>query len=184
MSNIYGTETRALNQSVRRKIRRFPEDFMFQLTSEEWKNMSSQFVMTSRSKRPKSALPLVFTIHGAVQLPNVLQSDRAIETSILVVRAFNTMGEVLLSLPVTTEEIKEMQSELNRLKQYIKEGFTDYNDINEDTRAQLESINQRLSVANVQFSEIYQALIGMVEHKKELDKPRNPIGFMQPKNDN
>jgi len=69
---IYGVETRALNQAVKRNADRFPVDFMFMLSKEEWteiekvSNMSSQNVMTSPQKRPKSALPNVFTEHGAV----------------------------------------------------------------------------------------------------------------------
>jgi len=63
-AEIYQVETRVLNQAVKRNIRRFPDDFMFQLK----KSISSQFVMTSRSKRPKSAYPLVFTEHAATML--------------------------------------------------------------------------------------------------------------------
>ena len=61
LAELYQVETRVLNQSVKRNIKRFPEDFMFQLTDIEWAAISSQFVMTSRAKRPKSALPLAFT---------------------------------------------------------------------------------------------------------------------------
>ena len=64
LASIYHVETRVLNQAVQRNIRRFPPDFMFQLAKEEWESMSSQFVMTSRKKRPKSARPFVFTEHG------------------------------------------------------------------------------------------------------------------------
>lgn len=68
LAEMYQVETRVLNQSVKRNIQRFPEDFMFQMTSEEWSDMSSQFVMTSRLKRPKTALPLAFTEHSVVML--------------------------------------------------------------------------------------------------------------------
>ena len=63
LAMLYEVETRALNQAVKRNIDIFPEDFMFQLTSKEWKNMSSQIVMTYSAKRPKTALPLAFTEH-------------------------------------------------------------------------------------------------------------------------
>ena len=66
LAEMYQVETRVLNQAVKRNAERFPEDFMFQLSITEWENMSSQFVMTSRNKRPKSALPLAFTEHGVV----------------------------------------------------------------------------------------------------------------------
>lgn len=61
LAELYQVETRVLNQSVKRNIDRFPKDFMFQLSKDEWEGISSQFVMTSRSKRPKTALPLAFT---------------------------------------------------------------------------------------------------------------------------
>ncbi len=63
LAELYNTETRILNQSVKRNIERFPDDFMFQLKDYEWFAMSSQFVMTSKSKRPKTSLPFVFTEH-------------------------------------------------------------------------------------------------------------------------
>lgn len=61
LAEMYEVETRVLNQAVKRNIEHFPEDFMFQLTKDEWQNMSSQIVMTSRNKRPKTAIPLAFT---------------------------------------------------------------------------------------------------------------------------
>lgn len=82
LAEMYQVETRILNQAVKRNIERFPEDFMFQLTLEEWNSMSSQFVMTSRMKRPKSAMPLAFTEHGVVMLSSVLRSGIAIQTSV------------------------------------------------------------------------------------------------------
>ena len=66
LAMLYCVETRVLNQAVKRNRERFPADFMFQITAEEWSFISSQFVMTSRLKRPKSALPLAFTEHGAL----------------------------------------------------------------------------------------------------------------------
>ena len=79
LADIYQVETRVLNQSVKRNIKRFPDDFMFQLTKIEWDNISSQFVMTSRAKRPKSAYPLAFSELGATMISTVLRSDVAIE---------------------------------------------------------------------------------------------------------
>lgn len=63
LAEMYGVETRVLNQAVKRNLTRFPEDFMFQLTSKEWEIMSSQFVMTYSPKRPKASLPYAFTEH-------------------------------------------------------------------------------------------------------------------------
>ena len=68
LADMYQVETRVLNQAVKRNIERFPEDFMFQLSASEWNAISSQFVTTSRIKRPKSSLPYAFTEHGVVML--------------------------------------------------------------------------------------------------------------------
>ncbi len=73
LAEMYGVETRVLNQAVKRNIERFPEDFMFQLNEFEWQSMSSQFVMTSKSKRPISALTYAFTEHGVTMLSGVLR---------------------------------------------------------------------------------------------------------------
>lgn len=165
LAELYQVETRVLNQAVKRNIDRFPEDFMFQLTSQEWNNMSSQFVMTLHTKRPKSAVPFAFTEHGVVMLSSVLRSDIAVQTSILITRAFVAIRRLMIDSPV--ERVQELQHELKELKEYIEEVFIDYNDINEDTRIQLELINKTLAELQVQ--------------KKLFNKPRNPIGFAKPK---
>jgi hypothetical protein len=162
LAEIYQVETRVLNQAVKRNIERFPPDFMFQLTKPEWENMSSQFVTTSRVKRPKSAIPLVFTEHGVVMLSSVLRSDIAVKASILIVRAFVAIRQLVLNPPI--DRVSELQYELKELKRHIEEVFTDYNDINEDTRMQLELINQ--SLAELQSK------------KRTEDKPRRRVGFI------
>ena len=161
LAEMYEVETRVLNQAVKRNIERFPDDFMFQLTAEEWQKMSSQFVMTSRSKRPKTAMPLAFTEHGVVMLSSVLRSNIAIQTSILIVRAFVAIRQLIANPPV--DRVGELEKQMKELKDYIEDVFADYNDINEDTRMQLELINRTLAELQVR--------------KKIEEKPRNPIGF-------
>ena len=75
----YQVTTSALNQAVKRNIERFPEEFMFRISDIEWKNMSSQFVTTSRVKRPKASLPYAFTEQGVAMLSAVLRSGMAID---------------------------------------------------------------------------------------------------------
>jgi len=159
LAGIYQVETRVLNQAVQRNIKRFPDDFMFQLTRDEFYNLMSQFVISSWGGTRK--LPFAFTEFGATMLSSVLRSDVAIDASILVVRAF-VAARQLLSNPLVNE-VKELQNEVRELKQYVEDVFSDYNDINEDTRIQFELINQ--SLAELQAK------------KKALEKPRNPIGF-------
>ena len=167
LAELYQVETRVLNQAVKRNIDRFPEDFMFQVTAEEWVVISSQFVMTSRNKRPKSALPLAFTEHGVVMLSSVLRSDIAVQTSVLITRAFVAMRQIIANSPVNMSA--QLQKEMKELKEYIEDVFADPNDINEDTRMQIELINQVLAELQV--------------HKKLSEKTRRPIGFILPKED-
>ena len=167
LAELYQVETRVLNQAVKRNIDRFPKDFMFQVTAEEWVVISSQFVMTSRNKRPKSALPLAFTEHGVVMLSSVLRSDIAVQTSVLITRAFVAMRQIIANSPVIMSA--QLQKEMKELKEYIEDVFADQNDINEDTRMQIELINQVLAELQV--------------HKKLSEKPRRPIGFIRPEED-
>lgn len=93
LAMIYNVETRVLNQAVKRNINRFPNDFMFQLTKEEFNNLKSQTVTSSWGGR--RSLPYAFTEHGAVMLASVLNSKVALDSSIYVVRAFIKLKEVL-----------------------------------------------------------------------------------------
>ena len=109
LAMMYEVETRVLNQAVRRNIELFPLDFMFQLTAKEWDFMSSQFVMTYPEKRPKAALPLVFTEHGVTMLANVLKSKKARLMSVTVVRAFIKLKEFALNYAELAYKIKELE---------------------------------------------------------------------------
>jgi hypothetical protein len=160
LAEMYQVETRILNQAVKRNAKRFPEDFMFQLTTEEW-NMLSQFVMTYPTKRPKTALPFAFTEQGVAMLSGLLNSDVAIAVNISIMRAFVMVRQLMINPPGEKNYVQK--HELTELKQYLEEIFTDYNDINEDTRLQLELINETL--AEMQSKNTFSA------------KPRRKIGF-------
>ncbi|MBO4370258.1 MAG: ORF6N domain-containing protein [Paludibacteraceae bacterium] len=150
LAELYQVETRALNQAVKRNENRFPEDFMFRLTIAEWNEISSQFVMTSRSKRPKSALPLVFTEHGALMLSSVLRSDVATEISIKITRAFVAMRQALVTLSVPSK-LSELQHSIDDLRNEINEILANQNDINEGTQAQIDAISE--AIAELQAKE-------------------------------
>ncbi len=93
LAELYGVETRVLNQAVKRNESRFPSDFMFQLDEQELKNLISQIVTSSWGGHRK--LPFAFTEHGVLMLSNVLKSDRAIKVSIVIIRVFTKMRELL-----------------------------------------------------------------------------------------
>ena len=132
----------------------------------EWAAISSQFVMTSRAKRPKSALPLAFTEHGALALASVLRSDVAIETGIIVTRAFVAMRQTLTALALPSK-IAEIESSINSLRQEVDDILADQNDINESTRAQLDAISEALAE---------------LQAKEPPQMPRRRIGFIQEDN--
>lgn len=131
LAELYGVETRVLNQSVKRNKDRFPLDFMFQLNEGEWESMSSQFVTTSRVKRPKNSIPLAFTEQGVAMLSGVLRSPTAIEVNIRIMRAFVAIRRYLAT-PNCGH--CQLEGEVKRLAAYIEEILADQNEINEDTR--------------------------------------------------
>ncbi|GHT21392.1 DNA-binding protein [Bacteroidia bacterium] len=126
LAEMYQVETRALNQSVKRNIERFPDDFMFALTSDEWESMSSQFVMTSRMKRPKSALPLVFTEQGIAMLSSVLRSQKAIDVNISIMRAFVLMRRMVIGYEELRKRIEELEINTDAQFSEIYQALTEF----------------------------------------------------------
>ena len=143
LAELYGIETRVLKQAVRRNSARFEgEDFMFELTKEEISR--SQFVILNKGRGSNiKYAPFAFTELGVAMLSSVLNSPTAIEINRGIMRAFVAMRQLIHISPV--DNIGELKNELKELKEYIEEVFTDQNDINEDTRMQLELINQTLA---------------------------------------
>jgi hypothetical protein len=110
LAELYEVETRVLNQSVKRNIDLFPEDFMFQLNQSEWISMSSQIVMTYPVKRPKTAFPYAFTEHGVSMLANILKSKKARLTSISIVRAFIALKQYALNYKDLLDKIIALEA--------------------------------------------------------------------------
>jgi len=165
LAALYEVGTRILNQAVKRNIKRFPKDFMFQLTRKEWNDMSSQIVMTySQSvesndinssqivttypgRRPKIALPYAFTEQGVAMLSGILNSDKAISMNIAIMRAFVEIRKIL---------IKQT-----------------------DFKEQLKEIKERLGEHDAQLNQIYDAIENLLDEKVEEKKwgQRERIGF-------
>lgn len=161
LATMYGVETRVLNQAVKRNIDRFPEDFMFQLTDEELENWKSQIVISNSIKMGLRRKPFAFTELGVAMLSSVLTSKIAIQVNMGIMRAFVAVRKMVTANPVALR-ISTLEKNFAELKQDLEEIFADYNDINEDTRAQLEAIN--IAIADLQ-----------TENKRIV--PRNRIGF-------
>jgi len=114
LAEIYSVSTKALNQAIKRNLERFPNDFMFKLSSSEWKRMRSQIVTASQRKRNIKALPYAFTEHGVTMLASILRSDVAIQMNIAIVRAFIALRE----LPF---DVRRLNSDMIQLKDKIEE---------------------------------------------------------------
>ena len=163
LAEMYGIETRVLKQAVRRNPKRFEgNDFMFELTKEELSR--SQFVTLNKGRGNNfKYMPFSLTELGVAMLSSVLNSKTAIQINMGIMRAFVAVRQ-MVALP-KTDKLTELQNEVKELKDYIEEVFADYNDINDDTRMQLELINQTLAE---------------LQAKKKLEeKPRRRIGFIQ-----
>jgi len=114
LARIYGVETKRLNEQVRRNPKRFPSDFVFQLTPDEaksWHRLRSQFATLKQGQHLKY-LPCAFTEHGAIMAANVLNSDQAVQMSVFVVRAFVKMREVLANNRALAEKLAELERKL------------------------------------------------------------------------
>jgi phage regulator Rha-like protein len=109
LAALYEVETKILNQAVKRNTKRFPSDFMFRLTISEWQAIRSQFVTASQSKRNKDTTPYAFTEQGVAMLSGILNSDKAINMNIAIMRAFAEVRKVLLKQTDLKEQLKEIK---------------------------------------------------------------------------
>ena len=107
LANLYQIEVKALNRAVKRNIKRFPDDFMFQLTKEEWDNLKYHFGTSSWGGKRK--LPYAFTEHGIAMLSGLLNSDIAINVNIQIMRAFVKLRHYVLTQSETDEQIAELR---------------------------------------------------------------------------
>lgn len=127
LAELYGVKTMVLNQAVKRNIKRFPEDFMFKLTKDELVELITNCDRLEKLKH-SSSMPYAFTEHGVTMLSSVLNSDKAIEINVQVVRAFIALRQFVL-------EHKELQEQITELKnyfiQYAKDNDEEINRINE-----------------------------------------------------
>ena len=116
LATMYGTETKKLKQAVRRNIERFPSDFMFELTNEEYKSLRSQIVTLENDGRGKFSKynPFAFTEQGIAMLASVLRSPKAIEVNIQIVRAFVFLRKYALSHSELTLKLQELETRYNK----------------------------------------------------------------------
>ena len=192
LASIYEVETKALNQAVKRNYRRFEgEEFMFQLTSEEWKNFTNSCLQTSQNNNNSDSFsnnydlrsqivtsrfsdkwggirrsPYAFTEIGVAMLSSVLKSEVAIQANRKIMKAFVAYRH-LAELPLAATYL-DLRKQIENLRSEVNDILADQNDINESTRAQLDAISTALAELQAKPSE---------------EKPRRPIGFILPKDD-
>jgi len=119
---LYGVETRALIQAVRRNMKRFPADFMFQITQEEFDSLRSQIVI-SKGRGGRRYLPYVFTEQGVAMLSSVLNSDRAIEVNVAIMRAFVQLRRMIGSHEELARKLGELETRLAEHDEQIQAIF-------------------------------------------------------------
>ena len=167
LAQMYGVETKVLNQAVRRNLERFPEDFMFILTQTECKSLEisvrSQFVTSKSGGNRYSSL--AFTEQGVAMLSSVLRSKTAIEINISIMRAFVTIRNFAFSISAVTSELVEFKERMLQIEQCCKDNADAVSDLSEDMQQELD--------------DIYLALSQLAAKQKENDglKERQKIGF-------
>lgn len=129
LASLYGIETKRLNEQVKRNLSRFPADFMFQLTENEFQNLKSQFATSSWGGTRK--LPYAFTEHGVLMLSSVLNSDKAIQTNIQIMRIFSKVRQMLLDTTEIRIDIAQIQKKLENHDKNIELVFSYLDELSE-----------------------------------------------------
>ena len=166
LAELYQVTTGNLNKAVKRNIRRFPPDFMFQLTKEEFDFLKQTLIFQNgiSSWGGTRKLPYAFTEQGLAMLSGVLNSDIAIDVNMSIMRAFVAIRRMAAALPKpdVATDVAQLRKDFEELKLDIEDILHDQNDINESTRMQLDAISTALA-----------------ELQSKEPKPRKKIGFIQ-----
>ncbi len=149
LAELYQVTTGALNQAVKRNIKRFPPDFMFQLTHQEFANLKSQIVTSSWGGVRK--MPYAFTEQGVAMLSGLLSSDIAINANIAIMRAFVAMRNYIMTTTTVTAELSEIRARLALLEQTGKDNAEAVSDLSEDMRQELDNIYQAIGALSVKI---------------------------------
>ena len=165
LAALYQVETRVLKQAVRRNIERFPSDFMFELTADEFNSLKdslrSQFVISN--KGGIRYMPFAFTEQGVAMLSSVLKSAAAIQTNIAIMRAFVAMRNYIMTTSTITAELSEIRAKLALLERADEDNAEAVNDLSEDMRKELDNI--------------YEVIAALSVKMPQARKQPQPIGF-------
>ena len=165
LAALYQVETKVLKQAVRRNIGRFPQDFMFEITNEEYNTLKislrSQFVTSN--KGGIRYMPFAFTEMGVAMLSSILRSEIAIQANIAIMRAFVAMRNYIATTTTVTAELAEIRAKLALLERNDEDNAEAINDLSEDMRKELDNI--------------YEAIAALSAKTSQAKQPRRPIGF-------
>ena len=174
LAELYEVEVGQLKRQVRRNIDRFPEDFMFELTREEYDSLRCQngTIKNGRGQHSKY-LPFAFTEEGVAMLSGMLKSKTAVQVNINIMRAFVAIRHAVASMQLSDLRYEQLSHKVDQLNTYVEEILHDQNDINQ----MQEQTNKEIAV---QIEAINEALDQLRDTKAE---PRKPIGFKTKGND-
>lgn len=162
LAELYQVTTGRLNEAVKRNIRRFPLDFMFQITKEEFEELKSNLISQNAisSWGGTRKLPYAFTEQGLAMLSGVLNSDIAININISIMRAFVAIRNGIAAIN-SNKELEDLKARIKALEEISEDTFAAINDLSEDNRKE--------------FDDIYLALSQLATSKKQI--ANNPIGY-------
>lgn len=166
LAEMYGIETRRLKEQVRRNLDRFPTDFMFELTKEEWSELVAKCDKLPTAMKHSPTMPFVFTQEGVAMLSGVLRSPTAIQVNINIMRAFAYMRQYVLQVP-TFQDFESLKNKLFALEERSEENLRAVNELSEDTQKSLDELYLALSELAIKVQ---------TEHNNEQTQ-RKRIGF-------
>jgi len=159
LAALYDIPTKRFNEQVKRNLERFPSDFMFQLTQEEFDSLRSQFATSNEGRGGRRYLPYVFTEHGAIMAATILNSPRATQVSVYVVRAFITLREMIVSNKELAQRLDELESKADLIE--VK-----HDHFERHTRLQLK--------------QVLDTIRELIAHPEPEPPKKRSIGFVTP----
>ena len=153
LAELYQVETKRLKESVRRNIERFEgEDFMFELTVEEYNSLIISLrsqIATSKEKGGRRHMPFAFTEQGVAMLSSVLKSERAILVNRSIIRTFVSIRKYIMSTTMITAELEAIKAKLQLMERNDEENLEAINDLSEDMRKEIDTIYQAIAALSV-----------------------------------
>ena len=152
LAALYQVETRVLKQAVRRNLERFPEDFMFEMTEQEYNSLIISLrsqIVTSNERGGRRHMPFAFTEHGVIMLASLLRSEIAVQMSVQITRAFVAMRNYIMSTRHIESELAELRAKLELLERNDEDNLGAINDLSEDMRNEIATIYDAIAALSV-----------------------------------